>query len=56
MLKLAPSFPVYVCFFSGEGCLRVFACASFLPLKASFLPVNERPSLCGLEDSLYTLS
>lgn len=43
MLKLAPSFPVYMCVFSG---VCVFACVSFLPLKASFLLANERPSLC----------
>lgn len=38
-----PFFPVYVC---------VCACASFLPLKASFLPVNERPPLCAALPSI----
>lgn len=50
MLKLAPSFPVYMCVFSG---VCVFACVSFLPLKASFLLANERPSLCRALSLLY---
>lgn len=48
MLNLVPSFPVrarfYVCL--SETRVHVFVCGAFLPLKASFLFVNEGP-LCA---------